>query len=39
MLHNAKQIMISEIVLVEQKEYGDVETRLDRAMMQIPVPQ
>ena len=39
MLHNAKQIMISEIVLVEQEEYRAVETRLDRAMMtQAPVP-
>lgn len=39
MLHNAKQIMISEIVLVEKEEYRDVETKLDRAMMQVSVPQ
>lgn len=39
MLHNAKQIMISEIVLVEKEEYRDVETRLDRVMMQKPIPQ
>ena len=37
MLHSAKQIMISEIVLVENGEYRDVELRLDRAMMQLPV--
>jgi len=36
MLHNAKQIMISEIVLVEQAAYQDVEHRLDRAMMGVP---
>ena len=34
MLHNAKQIMISEIVLAEQSAYDEVETRLDLAMMQ-----
>lgn len=39
MLHNAKQIIISEIVLVEKKAYRDVETRLDRVMMQQPVLQ
>ncbi len=39
MLHNAKQIMISEIVLVENEEYQAVESRLDRAMMEVPVPQ
>lgn len=37
MLHSAKQIMISEIVLVEQSEYRDVESRLDHAMMQPAV--
>ena len=37
MLHNAKQILISEIVLTEQAEYGAVEARVDRAMMQLPV--
>ena len=33
MLHNAKQIMISEIVLSEEAEYKDIEARVDRAMM------
>lgn len=37
MLHNAKQILISEIVLTEHAEYGEVEARVDRAMMQLPV--
>lgn len=37
MLHNARQILISEIVLTEHKEYGEVEARVDQAMMQIPV--
>ena len=39
MLHNAKQIMISEIVLAEKTGYQEVETRLDRAMLQTPLPQ
>ena len=39
MLHNAKQIMISEIVLVEACEYKEIETRLDGAMMQEAVAQ
>jgi len=39
MLHNAKQIIISEIVLVEGSEYRDAEKRLDCAMMQVPVMQ
>lgn len=39
MLHNAKQIMISEIVMVEHVAYQDAESRIDRAMMQIPIPQ
>ena len=34
MLHSAKQIIISEIVLVEGSAYQDVEARLDRAVMQ-----
>ena len=37
MLHNAKQIMISEIVLVEACDYKEIETKLDGAMMQVPV--
>ena len=39
MLHNAKQIMISELVLAESSPYQEVETRIDRAVMQTPVPQ
>ena len=39
MLHNAKQIMISELVLVEHVAYQDAENRIDRAMMQLPVAQ
>ena len=38
-LHNAKQIMISEIVLGEKVAYQEAETRIDRAMMQAPIPQ
>ena len=38
MLHNARQIMLSEIVLAEECEYHEVELRLDQAMMQMPVP-
>ena len=34
MLHNAKQIIISEMVLVEECDYRDAEQRLDSAMMQ-----
>ena len=36
MLHNAKQILISEIVLTEGAAYDETETRVDRAMMQAP---
>lgn len=39
MLHNAKQIMISEIVLTEQVPYQDAESRLNRAMMCVPAGQ
>ena len=39
MLHNAKQIMISEIVMADKVAYREVETRIDHAMMQLPVPQ
>lgn len=34
MLHNAKQILISELVLSEQSDYDAVETRVNCAMMQ-----
>lgn len=36
MLHNAKQILISEIVLTEGAAYDATEARVDRAMMQAP---
>ncbi len=36
MLYNAKQIMISEIVLAQKSDYDDVESRLMRAMRQKP---
>ena len=36
MLHNAKQIIISEIALVEGCAYQDAEARLDDAMMRKP---
>ena len=40
MLHNAKQIIISEISLVQGCDYQDVEARLDHAVMQkLPVSQ
>ena len=34
MLHSAKQILISEIVLSESSSYEEVEERLDNAMCQ-----
>ena len=39
MLHNARQILISEIVMAEQGEYKELEARVDRAMMQLPLAQ
>lgn len=36
MLHSAKQIIISEMVLAEGCAYQDAEDRLDRAMRQKP---
>lgn len=38
MLHSAKQIIISEIALVEGGDYSTVEARLDRAIMQPNKP-
>ena len=38
MLHNAKQILMSEIVLSAETDYGSTEARVDRAMMEVPVP-
>lgn len=37
MLHNAKQILISEIVLTEGAAYHEIEARVDRAMMEAPI--
>ena len=34
MLHNAKQILISEIVLSQEADYREVEARVDQAMTQ-----
>lgn len=34
MLHTAKQIMLSELVLAEKMDYQELEARVDRAMMQ-----
>jgi CarD family transcriptional regulator len=39
MLHNARQIMLSEIVLVEACDYKEIESKLDCAMMQVAVSQ
>lgn len=36
MLHSAKQILISEMVLTEHVEYAQAEARLDSKMMQQP---
>ena len=33
MLHNAKQILISEVVLAEDVTYGDAEARINAAML------
>ncbi len=39
MLHNAKQIMISELVMAGKTDHKHVEERLDRAMLQRSAPQ
>jgi len=39
MLHNARQIMLSEIVLVEDCDYKEIESRLDCAMLQMAAVQ
>ena len=36
MLHNARQILVSEVAMAARGEYTDVEARIDRAMMQLP---
>ena len=38
MLHNAKQILMSEVVLSAETDYGNTEAWVDRAMMQVPSP-
>ena len=38
MLHNAKQILMSDIVLSDETDYGNTEAWVDRAMMQVPSP-
>ncbi len=37
MLHNARQILISELVLTENSPYERVEAEIDRAMLEMPV--
>lgn len=37
MLHSAKQIIVSEMVMVEGCAYQAAEERLERAMLQVPV--
>ena len=39
MLHNARQILISELVLTENCTYDRIEKEIDRAMMEMPVSQ
>ena len=36
MLHTARQILLSELVLAEDGGYEDVESRVERAMFQTP---
>jgi len=36
MLHNARQILISEIVMAENGDYKELEKRVDHAMLQTP---
>ena len=39
MLHNARQILISEVALTQALEYGEVEARVDAAMACRPAAQ
>ena len=39
MLHSARQILISEIVMAERGDYKELEARVDCAMMQLPLAQ
>lgn len=39
MLHSAKQILLSELVLADGREYEEVEARVSRAMLQMPASQ
>ena len=36
MLHNARQILISEVVMAENADYAELEKRVDAAMLQTP---
>ena len=37
MLHSAKQILLSELVLAEDSGYEELEKRVERAMFQAPI--
>ena len=39
MLHNARQILISEVALTQQREYGEVEAQMDTVMACRPAVQ
>ena len=39
MLHTARQILLSELVLAEKRDFAEVEGRVERAMLQPPGPQ
>ena len=36
MLHTARQILLSELVLAEDRGYQEVEDRVEQAMLQAP---
>ncbi|MBQ7778479.1 MAG: CarD family transcriptional regulator [Oscillibacter sp.] len=36
MLHNARQILISEVVMAENADYAELEKRVDAAMLRTP---
>ena len=39
MLHTARQILLSELVLAEDQGYQEMERRVERAMFQSDAPQ
>ena len=39
MLHTARQILLSELVLAEKQDFAEVEGRVEQAMLQPPGPQ